>query len=500
MSATISVLMQLSKSDYMLFLKHPAWLWLKKHDYKKLPAIDENAQAVFEAGNVFESYAELQFPEGFRLGFEGYDEYSQLTEATKQMLDEGMQTIFQGRFETEKLTCITDVLDHVEGNTYDLYEIKASSRAKTEHYHDLAFQTAVLEAAGYTIRNIAVIHVDGTYIRDGEPNYHKLTKTVDITAKVRSLQKITEDKIAEALAVIALSEIPDISPRYAAMGGMGEWMSIYRTLRPDLPRDSIYDLCSISAKTIGQFEDMGILHIKDIPIGHKLTAKQQLQAEAVRQGKILIEPSKITKFLDSFTYPLYFLDYETLASIVPYFDRLQPYKQLPFQYSLHILEAPGAELRHVTYLQRDDTNPAEPLTKSLQSHIGTSGSVITWNMSFEKGCNTLVGKMLPEYKEFYEQLNERVVDLMLPFYQGWYVHKDFCGSASIKKVLPVVVPELSYKTLGIQEGAGAQRLWMEAVLDGKRASEKEQILSDLDKYCALDTLAMVKIHEYLRTL
>src|SRR5665811_1822961 len=143
---------------------------------------------------------------------------------------------------------------------------------------------------------------------------------------------------------------------------------------------------------------------------------------------------------------------------------------------------------------RDSTNPAEPLSKTLKSQIGDAGSVITWNMSFEKACNKVLGELVPEYAEFYENLNSRIVDLMIPFSNGWYVDKDFYGSASIKNVLPVLAPDLSYKVLGIQEGGSAQRLWMEAVLDGKRDGEKEQILRDLVEYCGLDTMAMVKIY------
>ena len=41
---------RLSKSDYMLYLRHPAWLWLKKNDPKKLPPVDENTQALFDSG------------------------------------------------------------------------------------------------------------------------------------------------------------------------------------------------------------------------------------------------------------------------------------------------------------------------------------------------------------------------------------------------------------------------------------------------------------------
>jgi hypothetical protein len=116
------------------------------------------------------------------------------------------------------------------------------------------------------------------------------------------------------------------------------------------------------------------------------------------------------------------------------------------------------------------------------------------------GCNRTLATLLPEFGAFYEQLNGRIVDLMIPFSSGWYVHQDFQGSASIKKVLPVVVPELSYKELPIHDGSSAQRLWMESVLGGKRMSEKAKILDDLDTYCALDTLAMVRIYEKLRDL
>ena len=108
-----------------------------------------------------------------------------------------------------------------------------------------------------------------------------------------------------------------------------------------------------------------------------------------------------------------------------------------------------------------------------------------------------MGFIHPEFKEYYEKLNKRFVDLMIPFFYFHYVDSRFGGSASIKQVLPVLIPELSYKELDISEGLLAQRLWMEAVLDSKRSEEKEKILKDLWDYCGLDTMAMVKIWEFL---
>jgi hypothetical protein len=491
--------MQISKSEYMMFLKHPAWLWLKKHDKTKLPPVDDNAQAIFDAGNLFESYAEQLFPDGVKIGFNDYNEYLSLPERTSRALSDGAKTIFQGRFEYDQLTFICDVIQIVDTNVVDLIEIKSSTKAKTDHEFDLAFQMVVLENCGYEVRNISVVHVNNQFVRNGEVKASDITATTDVSEAVKAKRDLTKQYIEQALKVANSPTIPDISPSHARLGSFSEWMNIYRGLKTVEP-ESIYDLCVVGAERVGKFEMLGITNISDIPDDFELSDKQRLQVKATKLNHLILEKNKIKEYLDTFTFPLYFFDYETLASIVPYFDGLKPYQQLAFQYSLHILDSPDSEFRHVEYLHRENSNPAEPLSKTLQSQIGDSGSVITWNMSFEKNCNTLLGSIAPEYADFYEKLNERIVDLMIPFSKGWYAHKDFCGSASIKNVLPVVVPELSYKSLGIQEGGSAQRLWMEAVLDGKRDDQKEQILSDLVEYCGLDTLAMVEIYKKLKSL
>lgn len=406
---------------------------------------------------------------------------------------------FQGRFEHDQLTFICDVIDVVSEKEIDLYEIKSSTKAKPDHEYDLAFQMVVLEACGFTVRNIVVIHVNNEFVRDGEVDPKELTGTTDITEAVKSKREFTKNKIEAALKVVNSTTRPSISPAHARLGSFNEWLGIYKSL-VDVEPESIYDLVSVGAEKTGELEKLGIKKLIDIPDDFKLTPKQDLQIKVTRLNEPIINKDKIKEYLDTFVYPLYFFDYETLMSIVPYFDGMKPYKQYPFQYSLHILDSPDAELRHKEFLQRENTSPLEPLSKTLKSQIGDSGSVITWNMSFEKSCNTLNGTMLPEYAEFYDKLNERIVDLMIPFSNSWYAHKDFKGSASIKSVLPVLVPELSYKVLGIQEGGAAQRLWMEAVLDGKRDGEKDQILSHLVEYCGLDTLAMVRIFEKLNAL
>lgn len=450
--------MQLSKSDYMLFLKQPVWLWLKKNDPKKLPPVDDNTQALFDSGHQFEPYAEAQFLEGVTLGFSDYSEYLSLPQRTQDAIKSGVAVLFQPRFEWQDFTCICDVVSFVGDNEVDLYEIKASTSAKVEHEFDLAFQTAVLVGTGLKVRNIYVIHVNNQYVRHGAIEADKITVTEDVTDKVRKRSQATAKYMPLAKATAQQKTMPDPSPELAKLGSKKSWLQVYEAIVPQEPKVYPADVAPV------------------------------------------IQQDEINNFLQGLKYPLYFLDYETLMSLVPYFDGHRPYQQVPFQYSLHKLDSPEAELEWHEYLHRDNSDPALPLAEKLIKDIGTEGTILVWYEGFEKARNSELGEMLPEYKEAMEAINRRVIDLMLPFKNKWYDDPRFEGSASIKQVLPVVCPELSYKDLGIQEGGSAQRLWMEAVLDGTRAAEKDKILADLLEYCKLDTFAMVEIYRHLANL
>lgn len=503
--------MTLSKSNYMLFLRHPAWLWLKKFEKYKLPPIDDNLQVMFDAGHEFEVFAEKLFPDGVRLGyttngiFDG-NKYRSLPQRTKEAIDNDIPTIFQGRFEVDGITCIIDVVKRVGGNTFDLIEIKSSTNAKPEHFYDLAFQTIVLEKSRINIRNISVMHVNNEYVRNGDIEPEKLVAKTDVTEDVRELVGLTTDQIDEVKAILDPKTMPDISPRYVNQIGVSgtswfaDWMSIYKTLESDLDEYSIYNLSYPNSEQIEKLEDGCIELISEVPEELALRPKQVAQIQTTRDNKRILKKDKIKKFLDTFEYPLYFFDYETFSSVIPAFDGCKPYKDYPFQYSLHVLDSPDANVRHVEYLHADSSNPMPGLIEQLKTDIGDKGTILTWNMSYEKRCNDTMAHLYPEHKKFLDSVNERIEDLMTPFSEMWLVDKDFFGSASIKKVLPVIVPELSHGELEVQDGLYARRLWTQTVLEGRNQDNKDQILKDLSAYCTLDTYAMVRILEELKKI
>lgn len=494
--------MQLSKSEYMMFLKHPAWLWLKKHDKSKLPEVNEATQARFDAGADFEQYAEQLFPGGITLGFDSYNEYLTLPARTKQALDGGADIVFQGRHEAGKITCITDVLKRVKGNTFDLFEIKSSTKAKPEHIEDLAFQTIVLEDAGYEIRTISVAHVNNAYVRQGAIEADKLVKITDITAEVRDAIPQTRENIQKAIAVMESPTMPDPHPRFTSSGNLGEWLGIYQNLVGEFEPYSIYDLTYCTMTIVSALEKLGISRIADIPDDFKLNVKQQHQVLATKRDTPIIDAHSIREFISGLQYPLYFLDYETAAGAVPPYDGARPYQDVPFQYSLHIIESPGAKPIHKEYLHTDSQHPGPSLLTQLRKDMGDKGTVLAWSMSFEKGCNDDMGEWCAEHAVFLKDINDRMADLMIPFSKNWYVQKEFLGSASLKYVLPALIqdPELSYKSLVIQEGTAAQRKWMEVFLLGGPIKDKDQFIADLKAYCGLDTLGMVKIFDKLGSI
>lgn len=489
----------------MMFLKHPAWLWLKKFDSKKLPLPDAALQALFDEGTLFEGYAEKLFPDAVKLGYKinGNDfsatKYYSLPGITVEEIRKGTPVILQGRLEIDNLTSVFDVLEKVGDNTFNLYEIKSSTSVKPEHIPDLAFQTIVLEKAGLKVREMFVLHVNNKYERKGEIDQALITEKSEVTAEVREIIPETEKNIQKAFEVLKSKVCPDLSPRHLNGGSdvLSEWLEIVQSIKGKFPKYSIYNLCTPNPATFGWLEDNGIELLNDIPADCPLTEKQLRQVEAMKTGEQSINKEEISNFLNELKYPLYFLDYETLAGVIPAFDGYRPYQQVPFQYSLHILNEPNGELIHKEYLHTENSDPVPALLEHLYNDFGTEGSIISWYMSFEKGRNVEMAKMCPKYEKFLLGVNDRIVDLMTPFAKGWFVDKDFFGSASIKAVLPALLPEFSYKALAISGGADAQRIWMETVLKNQNLNLKNQIFEDLRKYCGLDTYAMYAIFKYL---
>jgi len=250
----------------------------------------------------------------------------------------------------------------------------------------------------------------------------------------------------------------------------------------------------LSPKKKRELVDSKIFDIEDIPLSFELSAKQKLIANVIRSGFPHLKKEGLQKFLDTFIYPLYFLDYETYPLAIPIYKGYKPYQHMIFQYSLHIVNK-NKNTEHYEYLEIEPCDPSVNLLKKLKSDIGESGTVLVWNKTFEFERNKDMAKLFIEHKDFLDNVNSRMIDLADFINKEHYIHPDFLGSWSIKNVLPVMVPELSYKDLKVNKGDLAMLAWWELVNSSDKSKAK-----DLLEYCGLDTMAMVKIWEKLKSI
>jgi CRISPR/Cas system-associated exonuclease Cas4 (RecB family) len=485
---------QLTKTDFKEYLICPKWVWLKKNDPDKYKSGGLNLflQKLIREGYEVERYAREMFPEGE----------------------------FQAEFKTaDGLLAKIDILTRIENPEsriqHDIYEVKSSSEIKTDllhnHIKDITFQTIVAERAGVKVGKSYIIHMNKEYVRDGDINVYELFTVEDVTERVAEEKEQVSLLIDEALEYLKKKEI-NMNACPCLQRSSGQRCDNFATFNSHVPKYGVHNL--FIGNKLKDLVEQGIFEINDIPEDFKLTDIQQTKVDLQKSQRPQIDEEAIKETLDKLVFPLYFFDYETLPKPIPMLDGYRPHQQLVFQFSLHILQKDN-KLEHFEYLAEDVEHATKGAVESLKGHLGPIGSVIVWYEAFEKGRNLELAELHPESKDFFLDMNNRIFDLMKPFKKD-YLHPDFKGSASIKNVLPVIVPELSYKNLDIQNGTMAMTEWEKIVLtevsdeessfdsprqgSGQAAQDKQKTREGLLKYCELDTFAMVEIYKFLRNL
>jgi CRISPR/Cas system-associated exonuclease Cas4 (RecB family) len=481
----------ITKTNYIQYLKCPRSLWLSKYRKDLKPTLSDSEQFRIDQGHEVEELSRCLFDQGALISALDLEEAE---EQTKELLD-GKGVIYQATVIYDGLAARADIIVFNEAEDgWDLYEVKSSSELKNEYLDDVTFQKYVFEESGYKIANVYVIYLNNEYLRRGDIDLVQLfvVENVNEQVKERSLSIVEQTNRAKQVLVEASYEDVECGCTLSSSDYPEQCFG-------ELPEFSVHKLLSRSHKRKNELLDMGIVDVGDIPEVFPLSIKQELYARAYKTQETIIDKDAIKERLESLIYPLYFLDYETVSLAVPPFDGYKPYQQMVFQYSLHVLHEDGS-LNHYEYVADSACeDPSKELLVSLSKAIDQAGTVIVWNESFEIGRNNEMAELYPEYESFIMSLvNNRVFDLMNIFFEQLYVDPRFNASYSIKKVLPVLVPELKYDDLEISEGMTASLSWYRYYFEGDKTIKNIQ--SNLKEYCKLDTLAMVEIYKVLRGL
>ena len=434
------------------------------------------------------------FPTGIEVA-EGVIDFGKVVEQSQQLISKRLP-LFEAAFRYKDAFARADILYPVGKDAWDIIEVKSSTEVKDINLHDVTLQRYVYEGAGLKIRKCWIYHINNQYIRKGDIEPEKLFSKKEISKEVEKLLVDVEKNLLKMIGIIQLAKYPDITigPQCSDPYNCPLIENCWRFL----PKHNVFTLTRIGKKGFELLED-GIYDIKDIPEGYRLTDKQQIQVESIRTRKPIINNQGIQDFLKTLEYPFYFLDFETFMTAIPMYDNVRPYQSIPFQYSLHIQKTKNDKPEHFSFLADGKKDPRPEILKHLKKLLGSSGSIIAYNAGFEKGKLADASAAFTEYREWFENIHNRVVDLLSPFRSFDYYHPKQRGTASIKAVLPVLTGK-SYEGMEIAEGGTASIEYFRVTFGGADEKERQHVREQLEKYCSLDTIAMVWIVEKLSNL
>jgi len=402
-----------------------------------------------------------------------------------------VQAIFEASFQSDDLYLRTDILKRDDGGSWKLIEVKFSTNLKEEHLYDVWFQWHVLRKLGFDISSASLMHLNKIYIYNGNEIILKdLFAYDELADKIEQMDSVLKIELDNLREVVSSENSPDISPSRNCNG-----CEFFNHCTNDKPEHWIYYLPRISEKKWRQLTGVDIEDISDIPDDFDLTSTQLKVRDCVKEKKESIDVNLLDS-LNSLKFPLYFLDFETINPAIPIYENTKPYSQIAFQWSCHVLTEDG-NLEHHEYLHNDDSDPRKPFTESLIECLKQDGDIVHYH-SFEKTQLKALIEAFPEYKSDLERVIDRLCDI-LQIIRKYYYHPDFKGSYSIKNVLPVLVPEMSYENLEIQHGGMASIEYLRMINPKTSPDEKNNIRKSLLEYCGQDTMAMVKIYNVLKS-
>ncbi len=486
----------LSKSRIMSGMQCEKRLWLEVYRPDLKAELTPAQERVFASGNAVGEEARTRFPGGVLISTPYWDLAGAVRETGEILARTEIPHLYEAAFEADGTHVKVDVLSRERGAAWRLVEVKSTSSLKEEHVTDTAIQLHVAERSGIAVSGCSLMHLN----RDCRyPDLSNLFVQEDITDDTQSTLPAVPSIIARMHEVVAQSNEPRVpigthctSP-YECPFKEYCWAEV--------PAHSIFTIPGLRKESKDALVSAGILEASALagaaasPV--PLSEKQQEYVAMVADGLPRINREGIAGLLNDLASPLYFLDFETCADAIPRFDGLGPWQNYPFQYSLHVLKADGT-LTHHDYLHETPDDPRASVARALCHDTGPDGTLIAYNASFEKRVIADLAVVAPDHAAELLAMPGRFFDLLVVF-RNYYAHPEFLGSNSIKNVLPVLVPDLSYDRLAVRNGEDAQAEWSRAV-ELPNEMERSFIFDALREYCKLDTLAMVRIHHVLRTL
>lgn len=571
-------------SETLWITNKQKWKWynLKSINIKNIFYTKKRIIDGLQVGKKAQKYFEKKY-NCFNL--EKYNKKKSLKKTKKILKNNKYQILFEPTFQYKNYITKCDILKRMSNNAFHLIEVKAgiaeTYNAKIDQYcqktikkdyiYDMTFQYYVLKKCGIKINKISLMLLNPNYYNNN--NNHKLFILQD---KYFQKNKInTQISLIKFIKKIIIGEFFNknyenknniefdlnylqnfykktnyeilniFQDKYCCNGKNINFFNYYgycQHVTLFLPKhNNVFELVhGLGKKTLLLYEENKKL-LSEIIIPFKFRKQlnnnlkndfnlsQTRQIQMCQNNDQIINLQQINDILKVYSqynkYPIYMYDFEAMQAAIPIFEYSYPYQQIPFQYSIHIIQNNIYDynnltnIQHLEYLSNGENDPRLQLIINFikDSKIYNKGIYVAYHKSFE--CKIIYN--LIKYLEYLKNKTNNIIKnkyFFLKIKDLWYIYnntidlkdffknfmiykKEFYGSKSIKMIQPAFDKQFSYKNLKIQNGdISSEIFWYKINNIIKSKIWFKYFRKLMLEYCKHDTLSMVIILQNIKVL
>jgi len=452
------------------------------------PAPDEAGRFRMLQGQEVGALARELYPGGI---FISKTEGKTPAEITRKLIADGSkETFFEATVLAAPFVAKADILRRQDG-AWHVLEVKSSfsDTGKIQALvDDLAYTVMVFKRGGLPVARATLVLLSRAFrFGDGPDRLFEIVdKTGDVLARVAEFEGAAQS--------YAQAFFQDAPPTPALVSACRECAFFSHKCLGAGVDHTVLELPGLHFKKLARLSAEGIIDLSLVPDDLNLNDRQERAKSAALSGNLFVDAS-LGKALSAIAWPCHYLDFETVATVLPLYHSHGCHQQVLTQFSIHHRDAIDAEVRHSEYLADAAKDCQGELAEALIAALGQHGSIIVYS-SFEPTRIKALRDAFPDLAAPLQAILSRLVDLH-SFIADYVYHPDFKGNSSIKTVLPVLVPDLSYKHLAVGDGDTAltrfARMARGEIADNDIETTRQQLLD----YCKLDTFAMLRLHETL---
>ena len=482
----------ISKSAFMKAeqcLKH---FYLYRNHPNLRDKISKEKQFIFQRGTDIGILAQQLFPGGVDVTTDEKRNQLLFAEKTKELIEKGVNTIYEATFIYNDLLVMVDILNKEDGK-WIAYEVKSSLKITETYVKDACFQYFVIKNCLNDLVDFNLLTINSNYVLNGELDIKQLFKSTSILKDATKNLSYFSFKTTIAKETLEKGKIPNIQVGTHCFQPYDcDFLGLcWKSINDD---NSIFALGKQSKQQLFDYYNAGIKTIDNIN-DDTLKKEIAIQIEAVKTKQEQFHVNEIKKFISQIKPNCCSLDIEVWMAALPFYQGTKPFQQIPFLFSMVYLENNNWVKK--SYFKPIETDNRVEFLEAILSYTQNFETILMYDKSLEENVLNQLISLYPDYKTQVDLLKNKIVDLAELIKQGNYYHPSMKGNFSLKSLAPIIHSDTNFDKLDIQSGISAMYIY-ESLLAMDNDIEKETIKAQLIEYCEMDAVVTYQLLNYLK--